>query len=83
MKKMLTALLAMMLMLTMVAGAFAESAEDPYFGRFDETVVLRFVAEVGESDIYSGTRMLNHDLLLGLRKLGIECPYQQIDVHTN
>lgn len=46
-------------------------------------VVLRFVAEVGESDIYSGARMLNHDLLLGFRKLGIECPYQQIDVHTN
>ena len=46
-------------------------------------VVLRFVAEVGESDIYSGTRVLNHDLLLGFRKLGVECPYQQIDVHTN
>lgn len=46
-------------------------------------VVLRFVAEVGESDIYSGARMLNHDLLLGFRKLGVECPYQQIDVHTN
>ena len=46
-------------------------------------IVLRFVAEVGESDIYSGARMLNHDLLLGFRKLGVECPYQQIDVHTN
>lgn len=46
-------------------------------------VVLRFVAEVGESDIYSGARMLNRDLLLGFRKLGVECPYQQIDVHTN
>ena len=46
-------------------------------------IVLRFVAEVGESDIYSGARMLNHDLLLGFRKLGVECPYQQIDIHTN
>ena len=46
-------------------------------------VVLRFVAEVGESDIYSGARMLNHDLFLGFRKLGVECPYQQIDIHTN
>ena len=46
-------------------------------------IVLRFVVEVGESDIYSGARMLNHDLLLGFRKLGVECPYQQIDVHTN
>ena len=46
-------------------------------------IVLRFVAEVGESDIYSGARMLNHDLFLGFRKLGVECPYQQIDIHTN
>jgi len=46
-------------------------------------VVLRFIAEVGESDIYSGARILNHDLLLGMRKLGVECPFQQVDVHSN
>ena len=48
----------------------------------DSAVVLRFVAEVGESDIYSGARALNHDLFLGFRKLGVECPFQQIDVHN-
>lgn len=48
----------------------------------DSSVVLRFVVEVGESDIYSGSRLLNHDLFLGFRKLGVECPFQQVDVHT-
>ncbi len=46
------------------------------------SIVLRFVVEVGESDIYSGARLLNHDLLLGFRRLGVECPYQQVDVHN-
>ena len=45
-------------------------------------VTLRFIAEVGESDIYSGARLLNHDLFLGFRKLGVECPFQQVDVHN-
>ena len=45
-------------------------------------VTLRFIAEVGETDIYSGARLLNHDLLLGFRKLGIECPFQQVDIHN-
>jgi len=45
------------------------------------SVVLRFVAEVGEADIYSGARVLNHDLLLGFRALGVECPFPQVDVH--
>jgi len=46
-------------------------------------VVLRFVAEVGESDIYAGMRRLNHDLFLGMRALGVECPFQQVDVHAD
>ena len=45
-------------------------------------LTLRFVVEVGEKDIYSGTRLLNHDLFLGFRKLGVECPFQQIDIRT-
>ena len=45
-------------------------------------LTLRFTVEVGEKDIYSGARLLNHDLFLGFRKLGVECPFQQIDVHT-
>ena len=45
-------------------------------------VELRFVAEVAEKDIFSGARTLNHDLLLGFRKLGVECPFPQVDVHS-
>ncbi len=46
------------------------------------SVDLRFVAEVGESDIYSGARILNHDLFVGFRGLGVECPFPQVDVHN-
>ena len=49
----------------------------------DSAVVLRFVVNVDEKDIYSGARLLNHDLLLGFRKLGVECPYPQMDVHLD
>ena len=45
-------------------------------------LTLRFVVEVGEANIYSGARIMNHDLFVGFRKLGIECPFQQVDVHT-
>ena len=44
-------------------------------------VTLRFIAEVPEDKIYSGARMLNRALLLGFRKLGVECPFPQLDVH--
>ncbi len=46
------------------------------------SVDLRFVVEVGESDIYSGARILNRELLVGFRKLGVECPFPQLDVHS-
>ena len=49
----------------------------------DSAVILRFVVDVQEKDIYSGVRLLNHDLLLGFRRLGVECPFPQLDVHTN
>lgn len=45
-------------------------------------VLLRFVVEVPEKNIFSATRILNHDLLLGFRKLGVECPFPQLDVHS-
>ena len=48
----------------------------------DSAVVLRFIAEVGEKDIYSGTRALNRALLLGFRGIGVECPFTQVDVHS-
>ncbi len=47
----------------------------------DSSVVLKFVVEVAESDIYAGARMLNHDLLIGMRHLGIEVPFPQMDIH--
>lgn len=47
----------------------------------DSAVVLRFVVDVAEGDIYAGTRALNHDLFIGMRKLGVEVPFPQIDVH--
>lgn len=47
----------------------------------DSAVVLRFCVEVKEGNIYSAMRTLNHDLLLGFRSLGVECPFPQLDVH--
>ncbi len=47
----------------------------------DSAVVLRFVVEVAEKDVFSGARILNRDLLLGFRKLGVECPFPQLDIH--
>ena len=49
----------------------------------DSAVVLRFVVSVDEKNIYSGARILNHDLLLGFRSLGVECPFPQMDVHLD
>ena len=47
----------------------------------DSAVLLRFTVDVAEGDIYMGTRALNHDLYIGMRKLGVEVPFPQIDVH--
>ena len=44
-------------------------------------VTLRFIAEVPEDKIYSGARLLNRELLVGFRKLGVECPFPQLDLH--
>ncbi|MBO4422051.1 MAG: mechanosensitive ion channel [Clostridia bacterium] len=47
------------------------------------SVILKFVVNVDEKDIYSGARLLNRDLLLGFRALGVECPFPQVDVHPD
>ena len=47
----------------------------------ESSVVLRFAADVHEPDLYVGMRTMNHDLLLGFRKLGVEVPFPQVDVH--
>ena len=45
-------------------------------------ITLKFVVEIEEGNIFVVPRQLNHDLLLGFRKMGVECPYPQIDVHN-
>ena len=47
----------------------------------DSAVVLRFTVDVREGDIFMGTRALNHDLFVGMRKLGVEVPFPQLDLH--
>ncbi|MBR0303802.1 MAG: mechanosensitive ion channel family protein, partial [Clostridia bacterium] len=47
----------------------------------DSGVVLKFVGEVDENNIFSGGRILNHDILLAFKKVGVECPFPQVDVH--
>ncbi len=46
-------------------------------------ITLKFIVEIEEGNIFSVPRVLNHDLLLGFRKLGVECPFPQLDVHSN
>jgi len=45
-------------------------------------VTLRFIVEVTEDRIFSAPRILNRELLLGFRRLGVECPFPQLDVHN-
>jgi small conductance mechanosensitive channel len=47
----------------------------------DSAVVLKFIVEVAEADIFAGARALNRDLFIGMRKLGVEVPFPQLDVH--
>ena len=49
----------------------------------DSAVVLRFVVEVDESEIYSVQRILNRDLFVAFRKAGVEIPYPQLDLHQS
>ncbi len=44
-------------------------------------VTLKFIVEVSEENIFSVPRILNRDLLIGFKKLDVECPYPQVDVH--
>lgn len=45
-------------------------------------ILLRFVVDVSEKNIFAVTRIMNRELLLGFRKLGIECPAPQLEVHS-
>ena len=48
----------------------------------DSAVILRFIVDVDEQNIFSGARILNHDLFIGFKKIGIEVPFPQVDVHS-
>lgn len=45
-------------------------------------VTLKFVVEVNEKDIFSAQRILNRDLFVYFRKVGVEVPFPQVDVHN-
>ena len=45
-------------------------------------VTLKFMVEVTEDKIFSAPRVLNRDLLIGFKKLGVEIPFPQLDVHN-
>ena len=47
----------------------------------DSSVVLRFVADVREDDIFMAQRILNRDLKLMLDENGFEIPFPQVVVH--
>ena len=48
----------------------------------DSGITLKFKVEIEEDNIFTVPRVLNHDLLLGFRKLGVECPFPQLDLHN-
>ena len=54
--------------------------EGPALG--ESGITLKFIVEIEEGNIFTVPRILNHDLLLGFRKLGVECPFPQLDVHS-
>ena len=47
----------------------------------DSSVNLKFVVEVHDASIYSASRALNRELFLCMRKVGVEVPFPQVDVH--
>ena len=47
----------------------------------DSSVNLKFVVEVHDASIYAASRALNRELFLCLRKVGVEVPFPQVDVH--
>lgn len=59
-------------------------AEPVYLGvdkLADFAIVLKFCVDVAEVDIYDGNRLLNHEVLLAIKKAGVEIPFPQMDVH--
>lgn len=48
----------------------------------ESSVILKFVADVKEPDVFSGKRILNKELKCAFDKAGVVIAYPQIDVHT-
>jgi small conductance mechanosensitive channel len=48
----------------------------------DSAVVLRFTAPVAEGNLFRVQRMLNRELYLKLKSIGVDVPYTQVDLHT-
>lgn len=48
----------------------------------DSGVVLKFVADVKEKDIFAGRRRLNKELKCAFDKAHIEIPFPQLDIHN-
>lgn len=47
----------------------------------DSSVNLKFVVDVEDKNIFSAARILNHDLYIGFKKMGVEVPFPQVDIH--
>jgi len=47
----------------------------------DSSVVMKFIANVDESNIFKGRRLLNRELKVRFDRAGIEIAYPQMDVH--
>ncbi|MBQ2183141.1 MAG: mechanosensitive ion channel family protein [Lachnospiraceae bacterium] len=47
----------------------------------DSGVVLKFVAEVEEKNVFSGPRILNRELKYWFDQVGIEIPFNQVVIH--
>lgn len=48
----------------------------------ESSVIMKFVVEVDEADIYSVQRILNRDLLVFFKKAGVCVPFPQLDIHS-
>lgn len=48
----------------------------------DSSVVLRFIADVKEENIFSGRRILNRELKIAFDRENIVIPFPQVDIHN-
>lgn len=48
----------------------------------DSAIILKFAVEVADENIFRATRVLNRELFLCFRAVGVEVPCTQLDVHS-